>query len=93
MKIFEDKKGINTLTVSWVILLLLTLTAVILSQLNMSSNGLLLLALAITVFKSQLVVDIFMGLKKVDYHWRYLMLAYILIIPAIIVIIYLTATI
>jgi cytochrome c oxidase subunit IV len=91
MKIFEDKTNIKMLTASWVILLLLTLTAGLLSQLNMSSLSLLLLALTITIFKSQLVVDIFMGLKTVAYHWRYLMLAYIVLIPVIIVIIYLTA--
>mgnify|MGYP003625094837 FL=1 len=82
----------SSLTLNWVLLLLLTLIAVMLSQLNMASNILIMLALAITVIKSQIVVDRFMGLKDIEFRWRALMLAYIVIIPAIIVIIYLTAT-
>jgi hypothetical protein len=91
MKALKYNKDMKVLTFSWVILLLLTLTAAILSLLNISSNGLVFLALSITVIKSQFVVDIFMGLKKVDYRWRYLMLSYIAIIPLIMGSIYFTA--
>jgi cytochrome c oxidase subunit 4 len=92
MTIFNGSKDIRTLTISWGLLLLLTLTAAVLSQLNINPSGLILLVLAITVFKSRLVVDVFMGLKTVDYRWRGLMLAYVVIIPFIMGCIYLTAT-
>lgn len=82
---------IKTLTISWVLLLFLTLTALILSQLNIGPSLLVTLVLVVTVFKSQIVIDIFMGLKKVDYRWRRLMLSYIVIVPAILGSIYLTA--
>jgi len=80
-----------TLTLSWILLLLLTLAAAILSQLNIASNSLILLALSITVFKSQIVVDIFMGLKNAERRWRILMLSYVIIIPFIMMLIYLSA--
>lgn len=80
-----------SLTLSWILLLSLTLAAVILSQVNMASNSLILLALTITVIKSRIVVDIFMGLRNSERRWRILMLSYIVIVPFIMVAIYLSA--
>ena len=80
-----------TLTFNWVVLLLLTLAAVVLSQQSIAAQTLTLFALVITVFKSQIVVDRFMGLRHIDIRWRGLMLAYIIIITAIILLIYSSA--
>ena len=83
--------SLKSLSISWALLLLLTLAAVVLSQLNIAANTLILLALGITMVKSKLVVDIFMGLKTVDIRWRAIMLSYIVTIPVIITTIYLSA--
>jgi hypothetical protein len=85
------ESSLKALSISWALLLLLTLVAVVLSQLSIASNSLILLALGITIVKSKLVVDIFMGLKTVDIRWRAIMLSYIVTIPVIIMIIYLSA--
>jgi len=91
MSIRSNDSTIKTLTISWALLLILTLTAIILSQLNIEPSLLVTLVLAVTVFKSQIVIDIFMGLKEVDYRWRRLMLSYIIFVPLILGCIYLTA--
>ena len=80
-----------SLTFNWVVLLLLTLAAVVLSQQSMLPQTLIFFALMITVFKSQIVVDRFMGLRDIDIRWRVLMLSYIIVIPAIIMLIYSSA--
>ena len=85
------ESSLKALSISWALLLLLTLAAVVLSQLSIATDILILLALGITVVKSKLVVDIFMGLKTVDIRWRAIMLSYIVMIPVIITTIYLSA--
>jgi hypothetical protein len=93
--IINNKSGCTsafpTLTLSWILLLSLTLAAAILSQQDIASHSLILLALSITVFKSQIVVDIFMGLKNAERGWRILMLSYVVIIPFIMMLTYLSA--
>lgn len=82
----------ESLTFNWVLLLLLTLVAVVLTKIGLATYDLIVLALIITIVKSQIVVDRFMGLRHIDIRWRSLMLAYIVIIPAIIMLVYYTAT-
>lgn len=87
----KNRNEVKTLTLSWGFLLLLTLVAVVLSQLNVGANLLVISALGLTIIKSQIVVDTFMGLRSVDLRWRGIMLSYIVIVPFIITAIYLSA--
>ncbi len=91
MNIPKDKLEFFSLSVSWILLLLLTVIAIIFSQIQLAASTLIILALVITVIKSHLIVDIYMGLKVVDNRWRGLMLAYIVLIPLIMGLIYLSA--
>ncbi|NNM52528.1 MAG: cytochrome C oxidase subunit IV family protein [Pseudomonadales bacterium] len=64
------------LTGIWILLLGLTLYSFHLSE-WLTLRHVIPCALSLTLFKGQLVVDHFMGLKKVVAPWRWLMLGYL----------------
>lgn len=78
---------------SWLWLILLTLASVALGYYfqNPTFNALSFIAavMVIIAMKGQQIIDIFMELKHAPDVWRYLMLAYVTVIPLIILLIYL----
>lgn len=69
-------------TRTWLIMLVLTFITYAVARLGLSGDGLMLGVLAIAIVKGQLVVDHFMGLKRVRGFWRPLLSAYLLILGA-----------
>ncbi len=65
------------LTGIWILLLGLTIFSFHLSG-WLTLGNVMPFALSLTFFKGQLVVDHFMGLKKVVTPWRWLMLGYLI---------------
>ncbi len=76
------------LTVVWLGLILLTLAAIIGSQLHMEHDVLLTVVAVITISKGILIADVFMDLRAAPKVWYGLMVSYIIIVPALIFAIY-----
>ena len=77
------------LTLNWLALMVLTLGAFFIGESGEQLDLSLLLAiLALGIFKSQLLVDHFMGLHKVAGPWRLLLSLYAIIIFSIIAFIF-----
>ncbi|NMP30614.1 hypothetical protein HII17_03480 [Thalassotalea sp. M1531] len=74
---------------SWFILITLTLLSVFVGQVIGNHSLFLFLVLAIVSLKGQQIIDIFMELKEAPRFWRLLLLSYVLLVPAIILVIYL----
>lgn len=91
----SGKSQIIIATAIWLLLLLLTTIAIFLDQLThffaLSGSAVIIAALTITVIKSQLVSDFYMELRHAPNGWRLLMSAYVLLIPLICGLIYLSA--
>ena len=66
----------------WLLMLGLTIVTYALAHFGLSGNGLVLGVLAIALLKGQLVVDHFMGLRRVRGFWRPLLTAYLLLLGA-----------
>lgn len=80
---------IAKLTVNWLLLVGLTLVAVFLGETaDQLEYSLLMVILILAVFKSQILVDHFMGLYRVAGPWRWLLSLYAVLIFSIIAIIY-----
>ena len=79
--------------ISWSWLIVLTLASVAIGLYFQSSafNRLLFVGLVMLIIalKGQQIIDIFMELKHAPRLWRNIMLAYVIVIPLIITIIYL----
>jgi len=75
--------------VSWLLLVLLTISSVYMANFIESRFLFISSALIIVFVKGQQITDIFMELKHAPKRWRYLLLSYIILIPLIIAIIYL----
>lgn len=69
-------------TRTWLLMLGLTFVTYAIARLGLSGEGLMLGVLAIALFKGQLVVDHFMGLRRVRGFWRPLLTAYLLLLGA-----------
>jgi cytochrome c oxidase subunit IV len=76
-------------TIIWLVLVALTLTTFSLGEAGLSGKGVMLTLLAITMIKSQLVANYFMGLRKTRLLWRAIMLGYFLIVGGLIALAYL----
>ena len=81
--------SIANIIASWFILITLTLISVAVGQLVNNLTLFLCLVLAIVSLKGQQIIDVFMELKHAPRFWRWLLLSYVLIVPAIILVIYL----
>ncbi len=57
-------------TIVWLLLMATTLTIFLLSQFGFEQQLLVALMLAAVWFKGQLIIDHFMGLRRVDILWR-----------------------
>jgi len=75
-------------TLVWIGLLLLTLVTYYLGEVNQTASSFVYVLLAITMIKSQLVANYFMGLRHVALKWRIIMLVYFLIVGGLIALAY-----
>lgn len=75
-------------TLTWLILITLTLISVYLGQ-TMQASGWLALAVTLTIMvKGQQIVDVYMGLRRAPRRWRALLMSYVLLVPGIIGLVY-----
>ena len=78
-------------TVIWLVLITLTVITYSLGEACMSGKYIMLTLLAITMIKSQLVANYFMGLRKTKLLWRAIMFGYFIIVGGLIALAYLIA--
>ena len=78
-------------TVIWLVLITLTVMTYSLGEAGMSGKYIMLTLLAITMIKSQLVANYFMGLRKTKLLWRVIMFGYFVIVGGLIALAYLIA--
>ena len=71
-----NRAGSVTSTLVWLLLMVLTLTSLALGQSRVGGVTLMVSVLGISLLKGQLIVDHFMGLRRVRLLWRILMLVY-----------------
>jgi cytochrome c oxidase subunit IV len=76
-------------TLVWLLLLALTLTSLALGQSRVGGVSLMLSVLGISVLKGQLIVDHFMGMRRVRLLWRILMMVYLALVGGLIAVAYL----
>jgi cytochrome c oxidase subunit 4 len=76
-------------TIIWLALVTLTVMTFSLGEAGMSGKGVMLTLLAITMIKSQLVANYFMGLHKTKFLWRVMMFGYFVIVGGLIAVAYL----
>lgn len=76
-------------TVVWLVLMVLTFMTFSLGEADMSGKGVMLTLLAITMVKSQLVANYFMGLRRTKFLWRAIMFGYFAIVGGLIAVAYL----
>lgn len=77
------------LTIIWLLLVALTIATYSMDTLGMSGKHTMLTLLAITMLKSQMVANYFIGLRKTRRLWRGIMLGYFLIVGSLIALAYL----
>ena len=76
-------------TIIWLTLIVLTIITFSLGEAGMSGKWVMLTLLAITMVKSQLVANYFMGLRKTRFLWRAIMFGYFIIVGSLIAMSYL----
>lgn len=76
-------------TIIWLALVALTVLTYSVGEAAMSGKGAMLTLLVITMIKSQLVANYFMGLRKTRFLWRAIMFGYFLIVGGLIAVAYL----
>lgn len=74
----------------WLLLLVLTMATFNIGESGLSGKSTIFMLLAITMIKSQMVANYFMGLRRVKFFWRGIMFGYFLIVGGLIAIAYLT---
>lgn len=63
-------------TIIWIILMLLTILTLFIGETGLSGKNIILIILAVTFFKVQMIVDYFMGLRKVRWGWQVAMFSW-----------------
>ncbi|PKM42414.1 MAG: hypothetical protein CVV05_18520 [Gammaproteobacteria bacterium HGW-Gammaproteobacteria-1] len=71
---------IRPCTAVWLLLVILTGVTYLVGQAGLSGMAVVAFVLITTLFKSQMVVDHFMGLKRARPFWRGLLFGYLLIV-------------
>lgn len=72
----------------WLVLVTLTAVTYLVGEAGLGGRGIMLLVLAVTLFKSHLVVGHFMGLRDAGLLWRMIMGGYLLVVGGMIAIAY-----
>lgn len=76
-------------TIIWLALVALTVMTFNLGEADVLGKGVMLTVLVITMIKSQLVANYFMGLHKTKFFWRAIMFGYFAIVGGLIAVAYL----
>jgi len=80
-------------TLSWLWLLALTIIStyigLLLEFFNTPETLYIIIVLFIVFLKGQQIIDVFMELKQAPKLWRWLLMAYVILLPSIIALIYL----
>lgn len=76
-------------TAVWLVLIALTIVSFYLGETGMQGKEVMLLLLAITMVKSQLVANFFMGLNRTRLLWRGIMFGYFVVVGGLIAVAYL----
>ena len=76
-------------TAIWMVLVVLTILSFWFGETGQSGKGVMLMLLAITMVKSQLIAHYFMGLSKTRLLWRGIMFFYFVIVGSLIAMAYL----
>lgn len=76
-------------TAIWMVLVVLTILSFWFGETGQSGKGVMLMLLAITMVKSQLIAHYFMGLSKTRLLWRSIMFFYFVIVGSLIAMAYL----
>ncbi|MBA6390105.1 cytochrome C oxidase subunit IV family protein [Colwellia sp. BRX10-3] len=79
---------IKKITLSWLLLISLTLVSIRISSVIDEPRLLTFIALFIVFLKAQQIIDNFMELKHAPRKWRFILLSYIFFTPGIIFLIY-----
>jgi len=79
---------VKQILISWLILVVLTIVSVLLGSIVALKSLLIFTVLAIVFVKGWQITDVFMELKSAPNMWRYLLLGYMLVIPAVVFLIY-----
>jgi hypothetical protein len=66
----------------FLVMVLLTTVTYSADRFGLSGIGLVLAVLVIALFKGQLVVDYFMGLRQVRWFWRTILYGYLVVVGA-----------
>lgn len=76
-------------TVIWITLISLTLTMYIIAKDGFEKQHLAILILAASWFKGQMIIDHFMGLRRVRVLWRLIISAWLLLVLSVVFSVYL----
>jgi caa(3)-type oxidase subunit IV len=76
-------------TVTWLVLIMLTITTFTIGEADMPGKNTMLTLLTISMIKSQMVANYFMGLRHTRLLWRLIMFGYFLVIGGLIALAYL----
>jgi hypothetical protein len=85
----QKHKTVSAIVNSWILLVVLSVTAIYLPIFIDNRSHYIIIALVIVVLKGQQIVDVFMELKNAPKFWRLLFLSYIVLLPLFISVIYL----
>lgn len=79
-------------TIVWLVLVLLTIATYCIGETGMAGKSVMLTLLIITMIKSQMVANYFMGLRHTRLLWRGIMFSYFTIVGGLIAFAYLIAS-
>jgi cytochrome c oxidase subunit IV len=71
-------------TVIWVVLMLLTILTLFMGETGLERKYIILIILVVTFFKVQMIVDYFMGLRKVKWIWQVAMFSWSFLVLSLI---------
>ncbi len=75
---------IRPCTYVWLILILLTVFAFVVGKLELGGITIVTVVLFSTLIKGQMVVDYFMGLRRVRWKWKIIMYSWLLLVMGLI---------
>jgi cytochrome c oxidase subunit 4 len=84
----QSRKLIRPCTFVWLTLMVLTLVTLSIGQMGLSGMNVVIFILVTTFIKGQMVADFFMGLKRVRWAWRIIVLLYMVFVCTMIGIAY-----
>ena len=80
----ESRRWIRPCTKIWLVLMVLTLVTLAIGQLGLTGMPVVGFLMVMTFIKGQMVADYFMGLKRVAWRWRIIILLYMIIVCSLI---------